>query len=201
MGASSATGTGHGSAEGALRGGIDQLVKVLRPSGKGAAVAVETRVRMREEFYESAVGSGTDYAALLLPPRVTGIDAKQGIVYFDNPAGHQIEIYKYTRKHKGPHRSGSYPPHLGKRYKVLYQLKKGATSWTVPDDWIWPIAHTGNPNNRSHFKFGVRKTNGTRSTLSADTIITAVDAEYAEGNGVKILYYAPGGGGKNRAPV
>lgn len=141
--------------------------------------------------------SGT--SVQLVPPKVVKIDAKQGIVYFENPTGEQIEVYKYTRKKNRVHKKNKnknkeYSPHLGKRYKVLYQLKKDATSWKVPDKWIYPVKIKGKINYRSHFKFGVRKLNGIRSDLSALTVLTANSYEYNDG--VKIILENCGGGGK-----
>jgi hypothetical protein len=144
---------------------------------------------------------GSSTTALLLP-KITRIDAKAGIVYLDNPSSLQIEVYKYTRKKNEPHiyANGSrhehgyeYSPRLGKRYKVLYQLSRGATSWTVPTKWIWPVGHR-KTTFRSYFKFGVRDSDGVRSDLSVLTVITANIYEYADG--IKILLENSGGGGK-----
>jgi len=117
----------------------------------------------------------------LLPPEVSRIDAANGIVYFSNPTGYQIEVYKYTRHRVGSHEKGdrTWPDRQGKRYKVLYQLPYGATSWTMPSQWI------RSKNKRSHFKFGVRALDGTRSGLSVQTVITAIPAEASQG--IKLL--------------
>ena len=141
--------------------------------------------------------SGVNTGDQIVPPKITHIDAQLGIVYFDNPMGHQIEVYRYTRKKVGPHVSYSgkiFPPHVGKRYKVLYQLKKNATSWTVPDKWLIPLRNNGNRDRRNHFMFGVRKPDGTRSELSTLTVITTNHFEY--NSGIKILLENCGGGGK-----
>lgn len=127
----------------------------------------------------------------VLPPKVLKIDAKQGIVYLENITEEQIEVYKYTRKESGAH--NSYSPHLGKRYKVLYQLKKGATSWKVPDRWIYPTKEKGRTNYRNYFKFGVRKSDGTRSDLSILTVLTANSYEYHDG--IKIILDGKSGRG------
>ena len=117
----------------------------------------------------------------LVPPKVSSIDAVKGIVYFENESGLQIEVYKYTRHRKGGHVKGEkvWSDHLGKRYRVLYQLPYGTTGWTVPDIWI----HQN--EKRTHFKFGVRTLEGMRSDVSSITIITAIPFEQEQG--IKIL--------------
>ena len=195
MGASSVTGTGQGSAEGKLRGlGIDQLQKVLAANSNKSSVIIDNEIN-RVQFIDESNDSNN-----LIPPKIIKLDAKAGIVYFENPTEEQIEIYKYTRKNNGihHHKKGStedYSPRLGKRYKVLYQLKKGAISWTVPSQWIFPGSGKHQTNLRSHFKFGVRNTDGIRSDLSVLTVITANSYEYA--NNIKILLENCGGGGKS----
>tara|TARA_R100001244_G_scaffold25113_2_gene25452 strand:+ start:107178 stop:107744 length:567 start_codon:yes stop_codon:yes gene_type:complete len=118
----------------------------------------------------------------LLPPVIIGINGTTGIVYFDNPAGLQVEIYKFIKKARGVHSSRGtvYSDRKGKRYRPLRQLANGSTSWTVEDRWINPISRVGsNTNLRNYFKLGVRDPDtGERSPLTTITIATAVNFEY-----------------------
>lgn len=135
-------------------------------------------------------------ASPFVAPRITKIDAQKGIVYFDNPSNEQVEIYKYTRKRNGKHHSkkNEYSPRLGKRYKVLYQLKNGAEKWEVPERWIYPANKKGQGNLRNYFKLGVRSPDGKRSDLSVLTVATAVQDEYSKGT--RIILENSGGNGK-----
>lgn len=130
-----------------------------------------------------ATGATGTTGGSLLPPVVTGIDGTTGIVYFDNPSGMQVEIWKFVKKKRGSHtaRVIIYDDRKGKRYRPLRQLANGANSWTVEDRWINPIAHPLSPsvNKRNYFKLGVRDPDtGERSVLSSITIATAVNFEY-----------------------
>lgn len=143
-------------------------------------------------------GGGGSSTTVLQAPIITRIDAKNGIVYFDNPSGMQVEVYKYTRKQNGPHTSrplnGPYSDRLGKRYKPIRQLPNGATSYTVQTRWINGGAMFANRwNKRNYFKLGARNpTTGERSELSSLTIMTAVKREFDLGG--KIYLENAGGG-------
>ena len=117
-------------------------------------------------------GSGS--SALLV--KISHIDEALGIVYFQayDSASYQIEVYKYTRKEKGTHVHKpvwptTYTDHIGKRYKVLYQLARGAVSWTMPAKWVLN-------SRKNYFKFGFFNiATKARSPLSPLTISTSVD--------------------------
>jgi hypothetical protein len=75
----------------------------------------------------------------------------------------------------------TYPDRLGKRFRPLYQLPNGATSWAIPDRWYLvngvglPI---GRARKRTHFRFGYRDvTTGARGPLTPDLVSTSVRFE------------------------
>lgn len=113
------------------------------------------------------------------------INESSGIVYFKSydTSTYQIEVYKYTRKEIGSHVHKPvwpviYSDHIGKRYKVLYQLARGSVSWTMPAKYV---LH----ERKNYFKFGFFNiATKERSPLSSLTISTSVD-----GGNSKILIY------------
>jgi hypothetical protein len=105
--------------------------------------------------------------------RISHIDEATGTVYFEpyDTTGQQIEVYKYTRKEIGEHvhKHGTvYPDHIGKRYKVLYQLGRGAMFWAMPAKYV--------VQRKNYFKFGFfNVATKARSPLCPLTISTTVD--------------------------
>lgn len=105
--------------------------------------------------------------------RIDYINEAAGIVYFKNYniTNYQIEVYKYTRKEIGAHihKHGTvYSDHIGKRYKVIYQLARGATHWEMPVKFVG--------ERKNYFKFGFFDIETkARSPLCALTISTTVD--------------------------
>jgi len=98
------------------------------------------------------------------------IEESKGIVHFDPyDAALQIEVYKYTVKETGAHihKNGTiYSDRIGKRYKVLYQITRGTTSWTMPAKYV--LHH-----KKNYFKFGLFNiATKERSALSALTLQT-----------------------------
>jgi hypothetical protein len=114
--------------------------------------------------------------------RIDYINEATGTVFFKtyDSTTYQIEVYKYTRKELGDHihkHGHVYTDHIGKRYKVLYQLAHGVVSWTMPAKYI--LSERSN-----HFKFGFFNiSTKERSPLSPLTISTAVNGT----GGTKIL--------------
>jgi hypothetical protein len=125
---------------------------------------------------------GVGGSALLV--RVSHIDEAAGTVFFKvyDDARYQIEVYKYTRKEIGSHIHKPvwpvvYTDHVGKRYKVLYQLARSSLSWTMPVRWI-------RNERKNYFKFGFFDiATKARSPLSPLTVSTAVNGQ----GGTKIL--------------
>lgn len=196
-GAASVTGTGHGSAEGKLRGWtLDKVHHIVATSGRQSAVDKDGRVTLR----------GNDDIGQIAAPRIQTIDAKNGIVYLDNPSGYQVEVYKYTRRNSGNHVKKDetvLTPRLGKRFRPFWTLKQGVTQWTVPLEFVYPanIGGRSNSGRRNYFKFGVKTPDRTRSDLSSLTICTATDNEYNSGDGIRILYESAGGIGASSVLV
>jgi len=126
---------------------------------------------------------------LFTPVRITHIHAGSGIVYFDNPGGHQIEAYLYSNKRatttsrtqKPINGSGIYPPHRGKRFIPKWQLPSGATEWAIPTGYFkfQPDQVQGSSyHRRFHFMFGVRDVaTGIRGPMSQTVISTATRNE------------------------
>lgn len=116
--------------------------------------------------------------------RIDHIDEAAGTVFFKSydSATYQIEVYKYTRKELGGHihkHGHVYTDHIGKRYKVLYQLAYSAVSWTMPAKYVLK-------ERSNHFKFGFFNiSTKERSPLSPLTISTAVNGK----GGTRILIY------------
>ena len=125
----------------------------------------------------SSAGGGS---SLLV--RIDYINEASGIVFFKSydSATYQIEVYKYTRKELGDHihkHGHVYTDHIGKRYKVLYQLARSAVFWTMPAKYVLK-------ERSNHFKFGFFNiATKERSPLSPLTISTAVNGT----GGTKIL--------------
>ena len=134
--------------------------------------------------YDGSAGGLVIHAELLetvsssLIVKISHIDEVTGIVYFKpyDVANYQIEVYKYTKKEIGEHihRHGRiYTDHIGKRYKVLYQLARSATSWEVPIKFI--------SKTKRYFKFGFFNTaTKARSPLCPMTVFTAVDDNHTK---------------------
>lgn len=128
-----------------------------------------------------ATGATGTSGSNLQAPIITGIDSHNGIVYFDNPSGMQVEVWKYVRKTRGVHSGiNTYPNRQGKRFRPYRQLPNGATSYTVQNRWINPISKVGpKANRRNYFKLAARDPiTGDRGPLTAVTISTAVNFEY-----------------------
>jgi len=108
--------------------------------------------------------------------RIDHIDEAVGTVFFKSydSTQYQIEVYKYTRKEIGGHVHKPiwpviYTDHIGKRYKVLYQIARAATSWTMPAKYV-------RNKVKNYFKFGFFNiATKERSPLSPLTISTSVD--------------------------
>ena len=110
--------------------------------------------------------NGADSGAV----NIAFIEESKGIVHFEPyDAALQIEVYKYTAKETGAHvhkNSKVYSDRIGKRYKVLYQVARGATSWTMPAKYV--LNH-----KKNYFKFGLFNiATKVRSALSSLTIQT-----------------------------
>ena len=110
--------------------------------------------------------NGADSGAV----NIAFIEESKGIVHFEPyDAALQIEVYKYTAKETGAHvhkNSKVYSDRIGKRYKVLYQVARGATSWTMPAKYV--LHH-----KKNYFKFGLFNiATKERSALSALTLQT-----------------------------
>lgn len=113
--------------------------------------------------------------------KISHINESTGTVYFKpyDSSTYQIEVYKYTRKSIGPHVHKPiwpviYTDHIGKRYKVLYQIARAATSWTMPSQYVLST-------RKNYFKFGFFNiSTKARSPLSPLTISTTVDGGYSK---------------------
>jgi len=119
-----------------------------------------------EEFADASdPGTGTDSV------KISFIDEAKGEVHFEPyDSAWQVEVYKYTTKETGAHihKGGTpvYTDHIGKRYKVLYQVARNATSWTMPAKYV--LHH-----KKNYFKFGLFNiATKVRSALSSLTIQT-----------------------------
>jgi len=102
--------------------------------------------------------------------KIAYIKESSGIIYFEPyDSSLQIEVYKYTTKSTGEHihKNGTiYTNRIGKRYKVLYQIARGASSWTMPVKYV---LH----EKKNYFKFGFFNiATKVRSPLSSLTIQT-----------------------------
>ena len=125
----------------------------------------------------------------LLPPVIAGIEGSTGTVFFENPSGLQIEVWKYTRRRRSTHAAAALPSapaqpysdRKGKRFKPLRLLANGALSYVVEDRWINPIVKVGAKRDyRNYFRFGVRDpATGDRSPLTSTVVATAVNFEFA----------------------
>jgi hypothetical protein len=141
--------------------------------------------------------AGADGTVALQAPIITSVDTKNGIVYFSNPAGMQVEVYRYVRKKAGAHSNkapkGPYTARIGKRYLPYRQLPNGATSFTVQARWIkGGLPNLRASNRRNYFKLGSRNpSTGDRGDLSIMTITSAVKNE--TNKGAKIMLFGPGG--------
>jgi len=128
---------------------------------KGAQAAY----MIAEEFADASdSGTGTDSV------KIAYIEESAGIIHFGPyDTGWQVEVYKYTARETGAHihKNGKvYSDRIGKRYKVVYQVARNATSWTMPAKYV--LHH-----KKNYFKFGLFNiATKVRSALSALTIQT-----------------------------
>jgi len=102
--------------------------------------------------------------------KIAYIEESGGIIHFEPyDTSLQIEVYKYTTKSRGEHihKNGTiYTNRIGKRYHILYQIARGATSWTMPTKYV---LH----EKKNYFKFGFFNIDTkVRTPLSSLTIQT-----------------------------
>ena len=138
------------------------MIQISRPNlDKGAQI----QYMMAENLVDDAHALGSGDAV-----KIAYIEESVGIVHFaPYDTDYQIEVYKYTTKETGAHvhKNGKiYTNRIGKRYKVLYQVARGATSWTMPAKYV--LHH-----KKNYLKFGLFNiATKARSSLSAETIAT-----------------------------
>lgn len=178
MGATSATGTGPGSAENGLRGlSLENIHKVLNKAENASfGKYIDNNLKFKtNDLDEHGLSQSITSFPLI---QIDWYDTKNRIIQLSGNQGLQIEVLKYVRHKKGVHPPGTHPPYpdrIGKRYRPFLLLPFGETQWTISTEWfkikanwfkfaVFIPAINGNPLKRGPLSVQTIRTHATSVT-------------------------------------